>query len=180
MPGMKFPNAAALSFLTVATFAFSAPVLATDEAKPAASAPAPVPAAPAPAAAGDMTPDQVVGAYLKALQEQRFSDAYQYTSTTLRAGKGQEEWVKEQQYIMQMGEVKILDFKPRPALIGADGVARVPNVLKSQDKFLNQLGLDEHEIYELLKENGAWKIDQQTLAEGADRDTYFPDEAQKK
>lgn len=148
------------------------PAKAGEEAKPPAAAPAP--------AAGDMTPDKVVSAYLTAMQAQRFADAYQYVSTTLRAGKSQEEWVKEQQYIMQMGEVKILEFKVRPAIIGADGKARVPNILKSQDKFLNQLGLDEHEIYELIQENGAWRIDQQTLAEGADRDTYFPDEAGKK
>ncbi|HXC51943.1 MAG TPA: hypothetical protein VN634_13730 [Candidatus Limnocylindrales bacterium] len=151
-------------------------------AAPAAAAPA-APAAPAAAAPADsaaLTPDKVVASYLKAMQEQRFKDAYQYVSTTLRAGKSVDEWAKEQQYVMQMGEVKIIDFKVYPAIIGADGVARVPNILKSQDKFLNQLGLDEHEIYELIKENGAWRIDQQTLAEGADRNEYFPDDAQKK
>lgn len=127
-----------------------------------------------------MTPDKVVSSYLKAMQEQRFKDAYQYVSTTLRAGKGVDEWAKEQQYVMQMGEVKIIDFKVYPAIVGSDGIARVPNILKSQDKFLNQLGLDEHELYELIKENGVWRIDQQTLAEGADRAEYFPDDAQKK
>lgn len=114
------------------------------------------------------------------MQEQRFKDAYQYVSTTLRAGKSVDEWAKEQQYVMQMGEVKIIEFKVYPAIVGADGIARVPNILKSQDKFLNQLGLDEHEIYELIKEGGAWRIDQQTLAEGPDRAEYFPDDTQKK
>lgn len=158
------------------------PALATDEKPAEATAPAAAePAAePAKAAAGQLTPDEVVKSYLKAMQEQRFADAYQYVSKTLRAGKSQEEWAKEQQYVMQMGEVKIIDFKVYPAIISADGLARVPNVLKSQDKFLNQLGLDEHEIYELVKEDGQWKIDQQTLAEGADRAEYFPDEDQKK
>jgi len=158
------------------------PALA-EEAKAPAAAPAPAaPAAPAaaPAAASELTPDKVVAAYLKAMQEQRFADAYQYVSSTLRAGKGVEEWAKEQQYVMQLGEVKIIDYKVYPAIIGADGIARVPNILKSQDKFLNQLGLDEHELYELIKENGAWRIDQQTLAEGPDRAEYFPDDTQKK
>lgn len=179
---MKLRHFVLLTILAIPCVAVATSARATEEGiKPVAPAPAQAPApAAAPAPAGDMTPDKVVAAYLKAMQEQRFSDAYQYVSTTLRAGKSQEEWVKEQQYIMQMGEVKILDFKVRPAIIGADGIARVPNILKSQDKFLNQLGLDEHEIYELIKENGAWRIDQQTLAEGADRDTYFPDEAGKK
>lgn len=157
---------------------------AAEEGKAAAEAPAPAAeAAPAaPASKGNpagMTADQVVASYLKAMQEQRFPDAYQYVSSTLRAGKGVEEWAKEQQYVMQMGEVKIIDFKVFPAIIGADGMARVPNILKSQDKFLNQLGLDEHEIYELIKEEGAWRIDQQTLAEGADRAEYFPEDAHK-
>ncbi len=150
---------------------------AADPSDAPATAPA---AAPAPAAAGALTPEKVVEAYLKAMQEQRFGDAYAYVSKTLRAGKDRDQWSKEQQYIIQMGEVKILDFKVYPAQIGKDGVARVPNLLKSQDKFLNQLGLDEHEVYELVQEDGAWRIDQQTLAEGADRDKYFPGESGSK
>ena len=154
---------------------------AADPSNAPANAPATAPAAaPAPAAAGALTPEKVVEAYLKAMQEQRFGDAYAFVSKTLRAGKDKEQWSKEQQYIIQMGEVKILDFKVHPAQIGKDGVARVPNLLKSQDKFLNQLGLDEHEVYELVQEDGAWRIDQQTLAEGADRDKYFPGESGSK
>ena len=170
----------ALSFVAVVAFG---PALAEEAKAPAPAAPAAAaPAAPAAAsaAASELTPDKVVSGYLKAMQDQRFADAYQYVSSTLRAGKSVEEWAKEQQYVMQMGEVKIIEFKVYPAVIGADGIARVPNILKSQDKFLNQLGLDEHELYELIKENGAWRIDQQTLAEGPDRAEYFPDEAQKK
>jgi len=172
--------------VTIASTSFSAEekAAAAPDAPPAASAPAaPAPAPAAPAAndeKAELAPDKVVTGYLKAMQEQRFADAYQYVSTTLRAGKSVEEWAKEQQYVMQMGEVKIIDFKVYPAVIGADGMARVPNILKSQDKFLNQLGLDEHEVYELIKEGGQWRIDQQTLAEGPDRAEYFPEDAQKK
>jgi hypothetical protein len=53
--------------------------------------------------------------------------------------------------------------------------AKVPNILKSQDKFLNQLGLDEYELYELVREDGTWRIDQQTLVEGPERSEYFPE-----
>ncbi len=189
---MIFPISSAVLAISLLCSVASGPAHAADEklagdpAAAAAGAPA-VPAAAeapaaatAPAAAEALKPDQVVTSYLKAMQEQRFADAYQYVSKTLRAGKSVEEWAKEQQYVMQMGEVKIIDFKVYPAIISADGVARVPNILKSQDKFLNQLGLDEHEIYELVQEGGQWKIDQQTLAEGPDRAEYFPDEAQKK
>jgi hypothetical protein len=183
MRRMKFRMHHAVLALLLVSAVTAANASAEDAKAPAAPA-APAPAAPAPKAAaeaaGQMTPDKVVASYLKAMQEQRFSDAYQYTSSTLRAGKGVEEWAKEQQYVMQMGEVKIIDFKVYPAIIGADGIARVPNILKSQDKFLNQLGLDEHEIYMLIKESGGWKIDQQTLAEGPDRAEYFPDDSPKK
>jgi len=180
---------ASLFFSFTASVAYAAesasppPAAAPAAAAPATAPPAaaaPAAAAPAGKDAAGLTPDKVVESYLKAMQEQRFKDAYQYVSTTLRAGKSVDEWAKEQQYVMQMGEVKIIDFHVYPAIIGADGIARVPNILKSQDKFLNQLGLDEHELYELIKENGAWRIDQQTLAEGADRAEYFPDDAGKK
>ena len=129
------------------------------------------------AAASDAerSPEETVKGYLKAMQEQKFPDAYDYVSSTLRGGKGREEWAKEQQYIVQMGEVKIFGYKVYPAEIVGE-TAKVPNILKSQDKYLNQLGLDEHEVYTLIKEDGAWRIDQQMLVEGADRSEYFPDE----
>ena len=118
-------------------------------------------------------PDETVKAYLKAMQDHKFNEAYDYVSSTLRAGTSREEWAKEQQYIVEVGEVKIFEFKVFPAeLIGTEK-ARVPNILKSQDKYLNQLGLDEYELYDVIKEEGSWRIDQQTLVEGADREEYF-------
>jgi hypothetical protein len=126
-------------------------------------------------AATELTPDQTVTKYLEAMQAQRFTEAFDYVSSGLRGGKDREAWSKEQQYIVQMGEVKIFGFKVfKPIMEGEK--AKVPNILKSQDKFLNQLGLDEHEVYELVKEDGAWRIDQQTLVEGPEKDEYFPKE----
>lgn len=126
------------------------------------------------AALADLTPDQTVTKYLEAIQGQRFAEAYDYVSSGLRGGKSQEEWSKEQQYIAQMGEVKIFGFRVfKPVMEGEK--AKVPNILKSQDKFLNQLGLDEYELYELVREDGTWRIDQQTLVEGAERAEYFPE-----
>jgi hypothetical protein len=118
--------------------------------------------------------DEAVKAYLLAMQEHRFGDAYDYVSSTLRAGKDRDTWAKEQKYIVELAEVKIFGFKVYPARVTGDK-ARVPNLLKSQDKFLNQLGLDEHELYDLIKEEGTWRIDQQLLVQGADRREYFPD-----
>lgn len=153
------------------------PVQPPKAAAPAGAATAPAAGAPATASGANAAPDKVVEAYLKAMQGQRFPEAYDYVSKTLKAGKSREEWAKEQQYIVQMGEVKIFGFHVFPAAVQADGTARVPNILKSQDKYLNQLGLDEYELYELIKEDGQWRIDQQTLVEGADRKDYFPDDA---
>ncbi len=124
-------------------------------------------------AATELTPDQTVTKYLEAMQGHRFSEAFDYVTAGLRGGKDREAWSKEQQYIVQMGEVKIFGFQVfKPVMEG--GKAKVPNILKSQDKFLNQLGLDEHEVYELIKEDGAWRIDQQTLVEGPEKGEFFP------
>ena len=125
-------------------------------------------------ALAEVTPDQAVTKYLEAMQGQKFSEAYDYVSNGLRGGKNREEWSKEQQYITQMGEVKIFGFRVFPPVIEGEK-AKVPNILKSQDKFLNQLGLDEYELYELVREEGAWRIDQQTLVEGPERSEYFPE-----
>jgi hypothetical protein len=128
------------------------------------------------APAAELSPSETVKAYLSAMQEQRFAQAYDFVSSTLRGGKDREEWAKEQQYIVQMGEVKIFSFQVFDAVQVTDAKARVPNILKSQDKFLNQLGLDEYEVYDLIKEEGSWRIDQQTLVEGSDRAEFFPQE----
>ena len=52
--------------------------------------------------------------------------------------------------------------------------AEVPNVLSSQDRFVNQLGLTEHELYTLVKEGGAWKVDAQMIVEPPDIPKWFP------
>lgn len=126
------------------------------------------------ASEAERSPDDTVRQYLSAMQAHRFNDAYDLVSKALRGGKDREEWAKEQKYIVEVGEVKIFEFKVFPARDVTADKARVPNILKSQDKYLNQLGLDEYELYDLLKEDGQWRIDQQTLVEGADKDAYFP------
>ena len=121
-----------------------------------------------------LSPEETVRSYLSALQGSRFAEAYDYVSSAMTRGKDREVWAKEYQYIVQLSEIKIFDFKVFPAVIVGDK-ARVPNILKSQDKYLNQLGLDEYEIYELIRENDSWRIDQQTLVQGGEREEYFRD-----
>src|SRR5262249_5604069 len=111
-------------------------------------------------------PEEILKRYLTATQNQKFEDAYDLVSkamkTDLKTGKvkSKEVWAKESQYIFSFSEAKIFDFKVGKAKIDGQK-ALVPNLLSSQDKFLNQLGVEEYELYTLVKEDGGWKVDSQ-------------------
>lgn len=130
-----------------------------------------------PAAA--LTPEQTVTRYLQALKDGQFAAAYDQMSKGMGRGKTRDEWAKEQQWQMQMSDAKIFEFHIYPSKIEADK-AFVPNLLSSQDKFLNQLGVPEHELYTLIREDGRWKIDQQQLLEHTEQHRWFPSTAQDK
>jgi hypothetical protein len=125
------------------------------------------------ALAADPTPEETVKVYLAAVKAGDFNAAYPLVTHDMAQGKSKDEWVKEQQWVMQMAEVKIFEFQVYPGKIEGDK-AYVPNVLNSQDKFLNQLGVVEHELYTLLKEDGRWKINQQQIVENTDLAKWFP------
>jgi hypothetical protein len=127
-------------------------------------------------AADAPAPEAVLRAYLAAVKEQRFADAYQHVSEAMRQGKDKDAWVKEQESLMAFADVKIFSFTVYPATIEGD-TARVPNVLESQDKFVNTLGLTEHEVYTLVREDGRWKVDRQILVEPPDVPKWFPKDA---
>ena len=124
-------------------------------------------------AADELTPEETVRQYLSDFQAGDFKAAYPLVSKEMAQNKSMDEWAKEQQWVMQMSEAKIFDFKVYPGKIEGDK-AYVPNVLNSQDKFLNQLGVVEHELYTLIREDGRWKINQQQIVEPTDRDKWFP------
>jgi len=133
-----------------------------------------------PSPADNPSPEETLKQYLGALQNQQFEKAYDLVSkamkTDRRTGqiKTKDVWVKESQYINAFAEVKIFDFKVQPAKIESDK-ALVPNILSSQDKFLNQLGVEEYELYTLVKEDGGWKVDQQQeVIESAEIAKWFP------
>jgi Domain of unknown function (DUF4878) len=127
-------------------------------------------------AADQPTPEETVKQYLTAVKGNDFNTAYPLVTRDMAQNKSKDEWVKEQQWVMQMAEVKIFDFQVYPGKIEGDK-AYVPNVLNSQDKFLNQLGVVEHELYTLVKEDGRWKINQQQIVENTDLAKWFPKEA---
>jgi hypothetical protein len=118
------------------------------------------------------TPEETVKAYLAAMKDQKFDQAYKQISKGMAANKDAEAWTKEQKYIFQTGEVKIFKYEVFPGKVEGE-IAKVPNILSSQDKFLNQLGADEYELYTLVKENGEWKIDQQEIVEKSDQSKWF-------
>ena len=124
------------------------------------------------AALAAATPEETVKQYLGAMKDQKFDEAYKHISKGMAAKKDAEAWAKEQKYIFQAGEVKIFKYEVFPGKIEGE-TAKVPNILSSQDKFLNQLGADEYELYTLIKENGEWKIDQQEIVEKSDQPKWF-------
>ncbi|MGH7786826.1 MAG: hypothetical protein ACRERC_08160 [Candidatus Binatia bacterium] len=125
------------------------------------------------AGAAEVTPEEAVKQYLTAFKAGDFNAAYPLVTKDMAQNKSQADWVKEQQWVMQMAEVKIFEFKIYPGKIEGE-TAYVPNVLNSQDKFLNQLGVEEHELYTLQKEDGRWKINQQQIVEHSDLAKWFP------
>jgi hypothetical protein len=124
-------------------------------------------------AAGTPTPEETVKEYLTAFKAGDFNAAYPLVTHAMAQNKSKDDWVKEQQWMMQMAEVKIFEFHVYPGKIEGD-TAYVPNVLSSQDKFLNQLGVVEHELYTLQKEDGRWKVNQQQIVEHTDLGKWFP------
>jgi hypothetical protein len=119
------------------------------------------------------SPEDVLRRYLAALKENKPAVAYDLISKAMRQGKDKEVWIKEQQALMGMADVKIFDFTVYPGKVSGE-TAQVPNILESQDKFVNTLGLTEHELYTLVREDGAWKVDSQILLEQAEIAKWFP------
>jgi len=130
------------------------------------------------AAPAALSPEDTIRRYLQDTKEGNFDDAYDLVSKAMRRGEDKEVWVKEQKAGMAFAEVKVFEFHVQPGKIDGD-TARVPNVLSSQDRFVNQLGLTEYELYTLVKEDGRWKVDQQTIVEPPDVPKWFPDAAPK-
>src|SRR5436190_22850259 len=119
------------------------------------------------------SPEEVLTRYLRALKDNKPADAYEVISRAMRQGKDEEVWIKEQQALMGMADVKIFDFTVYPGKVDGE-TAHVPNRLESQDKFVNTLGLTEHALYTLVREDGAWKVDSQILLEQAEIAKWFP------
>lgn len=124
-------------------------------------------------AADPGSPEDTLTRYLTALKAEKFEDAYPLLSKAMQGGKEKEVYVKESKAFMAFADVKIFDFTVGQGKVEGDK-ARVPNVLESQDRFANTLGLTEYELYTLVREDGRWKVDSQLLLEPAEVPTWFP------
>lgn len=119
------------------------------------------------------SPEDVLMRYLGALKAEKFDAAYDLISKDMRQGKSRETYVKDSKQFMGFADVKIFDFTVGHAKVEGDK-ALVPNVLESQDRFANTLGLTEYELYTLVREDGAWKVDSQLLLEPDQVPKWFP------
>lgn len=122
------------------------------------------------------SPEDTIRAYLSAMKAMDFETVYDLSSKAAAQGKDRKTWAAEMKYVFQLSEVKIFEFKVFPAKVTGDK-AFVPNILISQDKFLNQLGAPEHEIYTLLLEGDEWKVDRQIIVDRKDLPKWFPGES---
>jgi hypothetical protein len=125
------------------------------------------------------SPEDVLRRYLTALKAEKFDDAYDLVSKAMRQGKDKEQYVKESKAMMGFADVKIFDFTVYPGKTEGEK-AQVPNILESQDRFVNTLGLTEYELYTLVREDGGWKVDSQILIEPAEQAKWFPKDAKPK
>ena len=131
---------------------------------------------------GDQGPRWAVEMYLTSMKEYRFVDAYDHITAKMTDNAPAEEWAGTQRRVFEYGEVEMSDPDAREPHRAAKNVffcedsAIVPNVLKAKDKFNNQ-GSTEFELYTVIKEGGAWKLDsQELLYEEADIRKWFPND----
>lgn len=125
-------------------------------------------------------PRQAVMAYLTAMQEHRFSDAYDHVTVTMTDGLSREQWSARQKLFYTGGEVNIYGIDARPAVAAGEdstcaSAAQVANILRSRDRF-NHNGLVEFETYRVVKNDNQWRVDaQQTLYDTPQINQWFPD-----
>lgn len=130
----------------------------------------------------DQGPRLAVEMYLTAMKDYRFEDAFDHVTANLADGAAREAWATGQRRIFEYGEVQMDDPGVRETHRGIKNVffcedsGIVPNVLKAKDKFNNQ-GSTEFELYTVIMEDGAWKIDgQELLYEEANIHKWFPND----
>jgi hypothetical protein len=121
------------------------------------------------------SPEDVVRGYLDAIKKSDFKAAYALLTPEMRGNLDEEKWVAQQIIVMKLGEVTIDSYRVFPPKMEGEK-AIVPNLLKSRDKYINQTGANEYELYTLVREgpDKPWRIDQQALVETDAVRKWFP------
>lgn len=113
--------------------------------------------------------------YLTAMKNGDYGTAYDCLTPFMVRDQGKLAWIAEQTAIMNVADVRISAFEVFPARLDGDK-AIVPNLLKSTDKYINQTGANEYELYTLVHgPDGKWKIEQQQLVESDAVEKWFPE-----
>jgi hypothetical protein len=130
----------------------------------------------------DDGPRTAVLNYIAAMKEGRFEDAYRFVTATMTDSQSATDWALQQSNMFKIAKVVINKIDVRRGhrdlknifMCAAD--AKVSNVLHASD-VLNNQGSMEFEIYNLVQDDGEWKIDsQETLFEEAEIYQWFPEE----
>ena len=114
----------------------------------------------------DPAPQAAVQAYLQAMKDKRFSDAFDFVTARMTDGKARADWAALQEKMFEMGGVSIGELDVRPAqrqrvnAFECAASAKVPNVLHAAD-VLNNQGSTEFEVYTLVLVEGRWRVDEQ-------------------
>jgi hypothetical protein len=120
-------------------------------------------------------PEDVVKAYLAAMQKNDFKSAFPFLTADMHGNLDEEKWIAEQTVVMKLGEVSIDSYQVFPAKMEGNDKAIVPNLLKSKDKYINKAGKNEYELYTLVREpDHKWRIAQQAEVETDAVHKWFP------
>lgn len=121
------------------------------------------------------SPEEVVGIYMNAMKNGDYSTAYDQLTPHMVRDLGKIAWIAEQTALLNVADVKINSFEVFPAHVDGEE-AIVPNLLKSTDKFINQAGANEYELYTLVRGPDAiWRIRLQQLVESDAVAKWFPE-----
>jgi hypothetical protein len=141
----------------------------------------PVHAGPAiPCPGDDSGPRSAVMAYLTAMHEHRFADAYDHVGDGMTDGRSRDDWAALQARAYGPGKVQIYGVDARAPMVDGDDAACaaravVPNLLSARDR-LNEHGAVEFELYHVVRQDGQWRVDgQETLFDDPAIRRWFPE-----
>jgi len=110
-------------------------------------------------------PEEILKRYLTATQNQKFDDATSWFSKAMKTDrksgqvKSKEVWSKESQYIFSFSKRRSSISRSQRGR--SKRTRRWCRIAQLAGQFLNQLGVEEYELYTLVKEDGGWKVDSQ-------------------